>query len=452
MASSPPGSPRSSTSADSFASGRRSPINGFDSSAALILVPDLKLGALLVPAAGVSGKTGVLAVALFAVLSAFTRQIWYMLARYVRRADLEEIVLETFARGRGKERRRMALRQLVRLSVGALRVFVAALYLRFAVDSLLPFVPDVLAVPSRLITTLVFAAFIAPLYSARSLKSRAIVYASWISVLAYAAWFSCTAYMHAKDMLVPVGHPETLGKLWQGIPVVAFTFSTSWTIPLYASLKGTVQPMSPKPRRSQSFKLLAALSVAVAVAVVLPLAFFDASTPSEIPPASLRTTAAVSSAAALLLSIPALLVTTPALPIPVSIRRATNFPLSKVLLYLITIGLSILPGAVTRLGSDVVLILAFLGTYVVPAFLHITIHNFRRPLSIVIPPAPTTPNPTRLEPSESRHDELLQRKERTLQRRRLGRRLVWDIGVWVLLVPVGGGGVAWAVGRMADRW
>lgn len=185
---SPPGSPRSSTSTDSFASGRQSPLNGFDSSAALILVPDaedgtpasasfgfssddddaddleleldqsdlqlerlrnspvpplsslsvflyllapyLKLGALLVPGAGVPGRTGVLAVVLFAALSAFTRQIWYMLARYVRRADMEEIVLETFARGRGKERRRMVLRQLVRFFVGALRVSVAALYLR----------------------------------------------------------------------------------------------------------------------------------------------------------------------------------------------------------------------------------------------------------------------------------------------------------------------------------
>lgn len=180
---SPPGSPRSSTSADSFASGRQSPLGGFDSSAALILVSDaedtpantsfgfssddddaddldqsdlqldrlrgsavpplssvsvflyllapyLKLGALLVPEAGVLGKTGVLAVVVFAVLSAFTRQIWYMLARYVRRADLEEIVLETFARGRGKERRRSVLRQLVRFFVGALRVSTAVLYLR----------------------------------------------------------------------------------------------------------------------------------------------------------------------------------------------------------------------------------------------------------------------------------------------------------------------------------
>lgn len=51
-----------------------------------------------------------------------------------------------------------------------------------------------------------------------------------------------------------------------------------------------------------------------------------------------------------------------------------------------------------------------------------------------------------------RGDELLQRKERMLQRRRLGRRIVWDIAVWVLLVPVGGGGVVWAVGRVLGRW
>ena len=44
-------------------------------------------------------------------------------------------------------------------------------------------------------------------------------------------------------------------------------------------------------------------------------------------------------------------------------------------------------------------------------------------------------------------DELLLRKERTLQRRRLGRRLVWDLGVWLVLLPVGGAGLAWAVGR-----
>ena len=179
-------SPRSSTSSDrSFVSGRSSPLNGFDSSAALILVADseddavspahggafvfasdddeeldagdlalerlrassipplpsasvflyllapyLKLGALLVPATGLPVRVAVPTLLVFAALSAFARQIWYMLARYVRRADVEEIVLETFARGRGKEGRRLFLRQSVRFAVGAFRVLIAALYLR----------------------------------------------------------------------------------------------------------------------------------------------------------------------------------------------------------------------------------------------------------------------------------------------------------------------------------
>ncbi|CDO69910.1 hypothetical protein BN946_scf184884.g69 [Trametes cinnabarina] len=500
-----PDSPRSSRSSNSFDSGRHSPINGFDSTAALILVPDaeetpastsfdfssdddldaeeqsvhqldrirnssipplssisvflyllvpyLKLGALLLPEAGLQKKTGVLAVILFAALSAFTRHIWYMLARYVRRSDLEEIVLDTFARGRGKERRRLVLRQLVRLGVALTRVLVAALYLRFSVDCLLPFLPDVLVIQSRLITTLILAAFLAPLYAARSLNSRSVVYASWLSVASYAVWFSCTAYMHAKDMLVPVAASATLGELWQGIPAVAFVFCTWWTVPLYASLKGTVQPVIPKPRRSQSFKLLSALSVAVAVAVTLPLAFFPASSsPSQTPTTGMKTTVTIFGAASLFLSVPSILLTTPALPIPIPIRRVTNFPLSKVCIYVITIGLSVLPTSITRIGSDVILILAFISTYVVPALLHITIHNFRRPLSIVIPPATPNASAPRLEPSDSRHDELLQRKEHTLQRRRLGRRLIWDIGVWVLLIPVGGGGVGWAVGHMVGKW
>lgn len=274
-------SPRSSTSSDSFQSGRGSPIYGFDSSAALILVEDTphgqsfdlssedddtedesdvqlerlrnsaipplssvsvflylfspftKLGALLLPSIGLTLNIGVPALVLFAVLSAFTRQLWYMLARYVRRADLEEIVLETFARGRGKEGRRMVLRQLVRFLAGSFRILVAALYLRctssiflalarthrvaVSVDLLLPYSPDVLPIPSRVIATVILAAFIAPVYSARSLASRSIIYASWLSIVTYAAWFTCTTYMHAKHILVPVAKSASLGNLWHGI-------------------------------------------------------------------------------------------------------------------------------------------------------------------------------------------------------------------------------------------
>lgn len=172
-------SPRSSSSSDD--SGRSSPVQGFDSSAALILVPDsddpaastpfgissddeydsdedsdgvdrmqasafpplssitvflyllspfLKLGAILLPHASLPLKVAAPALLFFAALAVFTRHIWYMLARYVRRADMEEIVLETFARDRRKEGRRFALRQLVRLVSGLFRILLAVVYVR----------------------------------------------------------------------------------------------------------------------------------------------------------------------------------------------------------------------------------------------------------------------------------------------------------------------------------
>lgn len=81
------------------------------------------------------------------------------------------------------------------------------------------------------------------------------------------------------------------------------------------------------------------------------------------------------------------------------------------------------------------------------------LHNFRRPLSIVMPATPAAPvhHPV-LGRSDSYNDELLQRKERTLQRRRFARRILWDVGVWTLLLPVSGGGLVWAGGRLAGRW
>ncbi|KAI1794966.1 hypothetical protein LXA43DRAFT_1072407 [Ganoderma leucocontextum] len=501
-----PASPRSSTSSDSFDSRGNSPSDLFDPTAALILVPDteeataafdfssddedpgqadlqlervrnssipplssvsiylyllapfLKLGALLIPSLDIPLRTAAPALLLFAALSAFTRHLWYMLARYVRRMDMEEIVLETFARGRGREGRRMALRHVVRLLVQIMRVSIAALYLRLSVDMLLTYFPNVLAVSSRLVTTIVLVALIAPIYSARTLASKSVVYASWISVAAYAAWFACTVYMYTRHIVEPIAYSSSLGKLWDGIPAFAFTFATSSTVPLYASLKGTTQPMRPKPKRSQSFKLLSILSVILAVAFTLPLVFFEASAKvprQELPSAELKATVAVFGSIALLFSVPSILITAPALPLPRTLRRATSLPISKLLIYFLTIGLALLPEHITRIGSDFVLLLAFLSTYFVPAFIHITIHNFRRPLTIVIPPTTaTTPRPAEASASvsDSRHDELLQRKERTLQRRRLGRRLIWDIGVWVLLVPVGGGGLVWAVQRMLGNW
>lgn len=176
-----PASPRSATSYSSFDDdddGRRSHSHEFDSESALILVNDhddpdaspfefssddderededdqpgsvsvaslsslsvflyllsplLKLGALLATfdIAQLPLKLALPGLFFFAGLCAFSRQIWYMLSRYVRRADIEDVFLEAFAKGRGRERRRYIVRMSVRFSTALLRVLLAAVYLR----------------------------------------------------------------------------------------------------------------------------------------------------------------------------------------------------------------------------------------------------------------------------------------------------------------------------------
>ena len=54
----------------------------------------------------------------------------------------------------------------------------------------------------------------------------------------------------------------------------AFIFSSSWTLPLYAAHRGAVPPTVTKRPRRRSFRALIAASVAVAVALVLPLCLY----------------------------------------------------------------------------------------------------------------------------------------------------------------------------------
>ena len=65
-----------------------------------------------------------------ALFAALTRQLWYLLARYLRKTDTEDVILEIFARGVGKERTRFLLRTIVRVGTSALRILLASVYLR----------------------------------------------------------------------------------------------------------------------------------------------------------------------------------------------------------------------------------------------------------------------------------------------------------------------------------
>lgn len=95
-----------------------------------LLSPFLKLGAMQLPQSGLPLKFGVPALFFFALLSVFLRQVWYMLARYFCKPDLEEVVLDILAKGRNNERGRQVLRSTVRAITTAFRLLLAAIYLR----------------------------------------------------------------------------------------------------------------------------------------------------------------------------------------------------------------------------------------------------------------------------------------------------------------------------------
>ncbi len=104
-----------------------------------LLTPYLRLGALNLPYGHLSLKYGLPALLLSAMAAAFVRQVWYMLARYLRKASLTEVVTDTFARSHGgghgrreraKERRRVVVKAIGRTLVGVLGVLMAIIYLR----------------------------------------------------------------------------------------------------------------------------------------------------------------------------------------------------------------------------------------------------------------------------------------------------------------------------------
>lgn len=95
-----------------------------------LLAPLLKLGALDLPNSRLPLNYSLLALFTCALASLYARQTWFMLARYMRKADLTEVVLDTFARGRGKEHWRMILRGSVKAGTSILLISVAVTYLR----------------------------------------------------------------------------------------------------------------------------------------------------------------------------------------------------------------------------------------------------------------------------------------------------------------------------------
>jgi len=95
-----------------------------------ILAPSLKLGAMLILSSQAALKVTVPSLIVLALLSAFARQIWFLLARYVRSPDVGTIVSEAFARGPRREGTRRMLRVVSRAGSAVMRLLLAVVYLR----------------------------------------------------------------------------------------------------------------------------------------------------------------------------------------------------------------------------------------------------------------------------------------------------------------------------------
>jgi len=103
-----------------------------------LLSPYLKLGALLLPYFQLPLRYGLSSLLISAILAVVTRHLLYLLARYLRKGDLEDVVASAFfstrkhgkRKERRKERRQEFLKFSVRLGTATLRILVAAVYLR----------------------------------------------------------------------------------------------------------------------------------------------------------------------------------------------------------------------------------------------------------------------------------------------------------------------------------
>ncbi|THH05497.1 hypothetical protein EW145_g4752 [Phellinidium pouzarii] len=430
-----------------------------------LLSPCLKLGAMLILSSQSPLKVSLPALLVFSFLSVFSRQIWFLLARYTRKSEVGDIVAEAIIIGREKDGRRTFIRAVTRCGSGIVRVLLATVYLKGAKSSMGQLWPvDVSPVSPSLTLSVIFIIILIPLCLASSLSSRRLVYSTLFSNVLYIAWMCGIVYAHAKGLLNTDNVMIAQGRLLQDITSVAFAFSSLSTLQLYSGMVGLYASGNKKEKRYLSISSISLSAAVVGTAMILPLLFPSVKTHGDSEPtedASLvQALIATLTAFILLLAIPPLIATSPPLP---ALRRATKRPLGKYVLLVLLFSLSLLPSLTEPVLEDIVVLLVLLSTYFLPALLHIILHNLRRPLSILVSPqsqpflrtASGSESESGGAESQSRDpdtEELLLRKERALQRRRFARRLAWDLGVWILLLPVGGGGMVWAIGRFVDAW
>ncbi|KDN50084.1 hypothetical protein RSAG8_01420, partial [Rhizoctonia solani AG-8 WAC10335] len=359
-----------------------------------LISPCLKLGTTYIPrAVDLAGPVPALVgLAGMAVLSAFASQVWVLLGRYVSRWTIEEIVAEAIIRNPGR-RGSPKDRWKRRIRKGT-----------------------------------------------RGLRG-----------------------------LPKFTRSHTEAGTWETISILSSAFANQLLVlPLYTALatnyaaKPTFAPRPRTRRMITSFPVLLAVSTVISIALTVPLILAPLTKhaappdPAAIPTVLLRLALQETVSRKLEAAIPtiqvfALLLAVPPLFAGVIVPRIRQRAYRWVLFFSSVLLAAIIPGRKAGL-SGLAMTLSLLTCYVLPALLHAIFHGLRRPRSILFTHS-TVPAITSSEPSGGNDPGLLlQHKERSLQRRRLARRVLWDIGVWAVLGPVGIAATVWTAGRAISAW
>lgn len=429
-----------------------------------LLSPYLRLGAMYIIDGGepISLWYGLLTLIYASSLSAFCRHLWFMLGRYLRKFTLEDILIEAFVRGRGQGRQHSFARTTIACVIALFRVLLAAMYFRDSVNSVLQLVPEDMQSFAHPYVSAFLGFFVLVLSISDTVAAKPVIYASALSAVSYIAWLIVISHAHATGTIQPFTSWQQRGILWNIYSSIVFACTTTLTVPLSASLAGSLVAWPVKQHRAKRFKLLNVCSAALATLLMLPLVVFTSlhvtnlnGRKSEIASSVL---VPIFRTVTLSLAIPSVVVSSP-MPRLSHMRRYTPVNPVKFIFVLSAVLLSLASPSVAKTIWDLTLTLACSGTFLLPALTHITIHYFRRPLAIVLPQAPQSVHASprssvsgRRSASRPSLDPLLQRKERYLQRRRLGKRLLWDAGIWLVLIPTCTCVIVWAGGRLIGMW
>jgi hypothetical protein len=241
-------------------------------------------------------------------------------------------------------------------------------------------------------------------------------------------------------------------------------------LPLYTALvtnfaaKPTFAPRPRTRRMITSFPVLLIVSAAISIVLTVPLILAPLTKhaappdPAAVPTVLFRPPLRETLSRKLEAAIPtiqvfALLLAVPPLFAGVVVPRIRQRSYRWISFFSAVVVAAVIPGRSAGL-TGLAMTLSLFTCYVFPALLHAIFHGLRRPRSILFSNSNTTaPAITSSGPSSSHDPEaLLQHKERSLQRRRLARRVLWDIGVWAVLGPVGIAATVWTAGRTISVW